>query len=594
MESRHWYLALFLLTVLTLSSIYLSWTIDHGMGELRVERMSLEREPGRVVHFTVYSPRQSRYGAPLPAVLVIHGISTSREAMYAFSIELARRNFTVVSVDLPGHGDSHVPFEYSDSAGMALDCYEALRRIQQNWTSVHDTRYGVLAYSMGFEVALRLAELPVSPLGYVGIGSLGGLDPSTAHRLPGNTLLGIGEHDELHSRDAALAVLRSATGNSSAIDGVTYGSIKSHTAYRLVFAPTDHVLAQIDHTLVTAAVKWMVETVQGEAHLNSTRDPDDTIYQYKVIGMSVGSVSLLVSSVPLFVVLSMVMPRRLRPTPLKSEESHELYSVRHIVGMGMVYSGTLVLLVALTFVVGLNVERTLTQSIVLMCGTGLSLALILHPIVLIMMSSDIINRAQPITGMLSRVRSLFCRDNLLSVVSVLIRSVVPVVGTIAWLLVVASIGAMAQMDGSWTGLYMVRTIDDPRQLAAVLLTVLGVPFFLLDSIIVRRSLISMTTTTDSASHRVWHDFKSVVMIYVPRPPLVAALSWPVLILLTATGHTTGPAVVIGMLYVLLAVGLAITTLLVIASVRRGLSVVPASIVSSFLLAWLMTSSFPLV
>lgn len=98
------YLTLFILSVIIVSSTYMVWSAERGLGEVTVENMQITRTNGRVVDFSVYKPRIITYGKPLPVVLTIHGISASRGEMLPINIELARRNFTVVSVDLAGHG----------------------------------------------------------------------------------------------------------------------------------------------------------------------------------------------------------------------------------------------------------------------------------------------------------------------------------------------------------------------------------------------------------------------------------------------------------------------------------------------------------
>ena len=107
-DRRILYYTLLILSILIASSLYLSWAVDRGLGTLDVERTGIELEPGRTVNFTVYGPRED-YPGPMPVVLTIHGLGGSKEAMYAFNIELARRDFTVAAIDLAGHVAKDVP-----------------------------------------------------------------------------------------------------------------------------------------------------------------------------------------------------------------------------------------------------------------------------------------------------------------------------------------------------------------------------------------------------------------------------------------------------------------------------------------------------
>jgi pimeloyl-ACP methyl ester carboxylesterase len=59
---------------------------------------------------TPYIHYPSRDGNP-GRILVIHGLDASKEVMQPLSSALADAGFEVYSIDLPGHGDSPVPFQ---------------------------------------------------------------------------------------------------------------------------------------------------------------------------------------------------------------------------------------------------------------------------------------------------------------------------------------------------------------------------------------------------------------------------------------------------------------------------------------------------
>jgi poly(3-hydroxybutyrate) depolymerase len=85
------YLALFVLSVIIVSSTYMVWSAQRGLGEVTVENKEITRTNGRIVDFTLYKPRVLTFGKPLPVVLTIHGISASRGEMLPFDVELDRR-----------------------------------------------------------------------------------------------------------------------------------------------------------------------------------------------------------------------------------------------------------------------------------------------------------------------------------------------------------------------------------------------------------------------------------------------------------------------------------------------------------------------
>ncbi|MGY5858395.1 MAG: alpha/beta fold hydrolase, partial [Candidatus Thorarchaeota archaeon] len=272
MKREPLYFTIFILTILFLSSFYLSWTVDRALGQVSVERYTIEREPGRPVDFLVYTPRLGELLEPMPIVLTLHGLAGSKEGMYAFNIELARRNFTVVSVDLAGHGDSPLPYDIADTEAMAEDAYAAVRHVQQNWENIDNETYGVLSHSLGFRVAIELKDFPIAPVGYAAVGDVGQMELGQYLDFPGNLLIAIGEYDEMITVDDALEAIRTATGNEDAEADVTYGSLVNQTAYRLALAPTDHVFEAVDGTIVEESTKWLIQAVQGEGQLAHTLD----------------------------------------------------------------------------------------------------------------------------------------------------------------------------------------------------------------------------------------------------------------------------------------------------------------------------------
>lgn len=86
-----------------------------------------------------------------PPLLLLHGFTGSSAAWDSLRPELEPR-FTVIAVDLPGHGRSSAPADHSRFA---------LHHLAQDLVRLMDTvgvhRAGVLGYSMGGRAALQLA-----------------------------------------------------------------------------------------------------------------------------------------------------------------------------------------------------------------------------------------------------------------------------------------------------------------------------------------------------------------------------------------------------------------------------------------------------
>jgi len=313
------YLALFILSVIIASSTYMVWSAERGLGEVTVVNIQITRTNGRVVDFSVYKPRILTYGAPLPAVLTIHGISASRAEMLPVNIELARRNFTVVSVDLAGHGVSSETFSFGTFMEVVSDAYEAVRYVQSNDPDTSNSTWGVLGHSLGAGVAMLMQNMSVQPNATVIIGggmgeNFGGLSLSLNQTHPHNLMIACGFYDELVSPELAYTTLRIATGLSDVSSGTIYGSFSDGSARKLVLSFTNHLFEISDVTIVMQSVDWLGRSLQGVSQFEQHTLPiSNQVYQYADIGGLLQASAMLLSLFPLYLITYTKLPPRLRP-----------------------------------------------------------------------------------------------------------------------------------------------------------------------------------------------------------------------------------------------------------------------------------------
>src|SRR5437879_6870607 len=74
----------------------------------------------------LYVPASATAAHPAPAVLASHGYINTREMQSPFAIQLARRGFVVLAMDVGGHGHSDGAVGPSEDLGRP----EALRSLQ--------------------------------------------------------------------------------------------------------------------------------------------------------------------------------------------------------------------------------------------------------------------------------------------------------------------------------------------------------------------------------------------------------------------------------------------------------------------------------
>ncbi len=372
---RKRYIVLIVLLVTLSTTLSVGWYARRAYGEITIEKYDIVRGNGRVVSFRVYAPSVNTYGQPRPTVLTIHGISGSGAMMDPFNIELARRNFTVVSVDLTGHGRSSETFGFDAFFEAVNDAFEAVRYVQLNDPETHDTIYGVLGHSLGAGISLFFENVSILPQSTVIIGGgmgdqFGGLEPPINETRPRNLLLASGIFDELVSPQTALNTLQQATGVASPSAGVTYGNFTDGTARRLVFSFTNHLFETSDARIVTQSIDWLVRALQGEAQReDATLNPQLHVYQTVAVLDLIGAVSYVLSMLPIVLISYSLIPRHLLPQRIEkfTEELDKKRGMRYSLFVGL--STALLFLVVL--LMGFGFEFGGLIVIPISFGTGL-------------------------------------------------------------------------------------------------------------------------------------------------------------------------------------------------------------------------------
>lgn len=123
---------------------------------MRTEEITFTTDVGALSHAKLYIPVQASAENKLPAVLLCHGYTASLDAMEPNAIELSRRGYVVMALDLYGHGESALPPDGYRQAEMGnvenyapdLGSYSALQELGK-LEYVDAARIGMLGHSMG-------------------------------------------------------------------------------------------------------------------------------------------------------------------------------------------------------------------------------------------------------------------------------------------------------------------------------------------------------------------------------------------------------------------------------------------------------------
>ena len=387
---RRRYAIIAIFAILLASSLLLGWQARRAFGEVTIEKYDIVRSNGRVVSFRVYAPTVNAYGQPRPTVLTIHGISGAGSTMDSYNLELARRNFTVVSVDLPGHGRSSETFGFDAFFEAVNDAFEAVRYIQLNDPDTHDSLYGVLGHSLGAGISLFFENVSILPQSTVIIGGgmgdqFGGLVPPINETNPRNLLLASGVFDELVSPQMALDTLSQATGIVDPTEDVTYGNFTDGTARKLVFSFTNHLFETSDPEIVTQSVDWLVRSLQGETQREeATLDPRLHLYQIASIADLLGTASFIFSLFPIMLISYSLMPKHLLPQRVDEapDTLDKKRGTRYSVLMGL----STAVLFLLILLMGFGFEFGGLVIIPVSFGTGLAVYSIISALIVFRLS----------------------------------------------------------------------------------------------------------------------------------------------------------------------------------------------------------------
>lgn len=290
---RRW-LAFALAWVVILAGAILANRVQTSGGAVAVTEVSMPAQDGVAVSGLLYTPKTATAANPAPAVLVSHGYINTREMQSPFAIELSRRGFVVLAMDMTGHGYS------GGIVGTAGFGGPAALRYLKSLPYVDKARIGMEGHSMGSGPVMAAALS--DPDGYRAIvleGSTPGLLGAPAPENPRNLAVVFGQYDEFaqlmwqvpRGDDVeASEKLRKIFGVEGHVqEGRLYGDIAAGTARILANPPVTHPWEHFSEAGVGAAVSWLQRTLDPPA----PRPPADQVWIWKEVGTLIAFVGLI-------------------------------------------------------------------------------------------------------------------------------------------------------------------------------------------------------------------------------------------------------------------------------------------------------------
>jgi hypothetical protein len=202
---------------------------------------------GNLVSALLYVPKGVTVENPAPAMLVIGGGDTNREAFQNWSLEFARRGFVVLDFDKYTEGYSEgLPFDMPSSFGGP----EAFRYLISLDIIDHDN-IGMMGHSMGgMAIAGVASAYPDSYKAMVNVGS----SPNPGQR---NTAIILGVDD---GKDSLLEIF--GTEDVSSVEvGKTYGSFEDGTAKAFYSVPYPHATEIVTPKTLGYGLNWIQQAI---------------------------------------------------------------------------------------------------------------------------------------------------------------------------------------------------------------------------------------------------------------------------------------------------------------------------------------------
>lgn len=304
---------------LILTGAFLAHAIQTS-GGVKVTDVRFPADRGVMISGLVYMPPGVDAEHKAPAVLVSHGYINTREMQSPFAIELSRRGFVVLSMDMTGHGYSGGNVGAADFGGPAALAY------LQELPGVDRANIGLEGHSMGGAPVLSAAV--AQPDGYRSMvleGSTTGLfgpPKPGSPSYPRNLALVFGQYDEFaplmwqQAKGSDLpqsARLRALFGVTfPVVPGKIYGDPALGVARVFYNPPVTHPWEHFSRAGVGHAVDWFQRTLVGA---RASLDPMDQIWIWKEVGTLIafaGMVVLVLGTFSLLLTLP-VFARLARP-----------------------------------------------------------------------------------------------------------------------------------------------------------------------------------------------------------------------------------------------------------------------------------------
>lgn len=291
-----------ILLIILIGSTLGGW-INTGAGKAIVKNVKYVGTNGFSWFARIYIPKGVTSENPAPAVFMSHGNDGVHEAMSNTALELARRGYVVLNIDMSGHGWSDSPTRAYGTGGAQLFGY--LRSLD----IVDKNNIALMGMSAGAgPVADAAAAYPdgYNSIFYMDSGNnFPNPNAMFAEESYRNVMLNWGTEDEYTEMSFGVTSPLEVPGSVKIMKtfGVTepvevgkiYGSIEDGTA-RVLRMPADTHVSTLDSVrTIYNAIDWVQMTTEGGNELS----PSNQIWRWKLLGTSLALLGAILFMFPM-------------------------------------------------------------------------------------------------------------------------------------------------------------------------------------------------------------------------------------------------------------------------------------------------------
>jgi pimeloyl-ACP methyl ester carboxylesterase len=317
------FLVLILCLLVMASAAFLASRVQTDFGRVEVSNVIYTNASGITVRAKLFRPLGASEDTPYPGIFYLHGYQNNRETSDPYCIELARRGFVVLNVDMIGRGNSGEPLPLDDP--YFDETFGGLASLQylQELPFVDPDAIGIMGHSVGGEIAYQIALTEPAVRAVVTSGTA--YTAQATYDNPANMLMIFGKYDEYRKRMTGVkdyaAKWMSSEQTQAAIPAdnpefsVTYGSFANGTARRVFMPNITHIQESHNKSTVAEALTWMQSALNPPTE--DWLEPSRQIWQIKEWSTLVSMLAGFAALAPLGFLLLSTKPFAMLRNPVK-------------------------------------------------------------------------------------------------------------------------------------------------------------------------------------------------------------------------------------------------------------------------------------